>query len=130
MNPKIGLLGLAVFNMSVIGLIVIYVAHKKGSPQQVLNPIANALRTCLTSCDPAALMHFQQLFQTDDKGYSQGMSNNAISVYKRALSAVPQISNILSRLGHAYAKKGQHDDAIAAYKTSVTINPSNPVAFV
>ena len=41
-----------------------------------------------------------------------------------------QLSHTLMRLGKAYAKQTNHDDAIAAYKTALALNPSNITSFL
>jgi tetratricopeptide (TPR) repeat protein len=81
---------------------------------------------CMTMYDPGALIRFQKLFQSADQQDEQEQITDAMSLYKKALNAIPQISNALLRLSRAYAKLGSHDDAMAAYKTSIALNPSNP----
>lgn len=130
MNSKSSIILVTVMGIAAIAATIEYINERDASPQEMTVTCIGGSRPCMTTCDPEALVRFQQLFQSGDSQYEQGHINGAMSLYKKALNAIPQISSTLVRLGKAYAKLGNHDEAIAAYKTSIALNPSNPSAFI
>ena len=62
-------------------------------------------------------------------GYSlieQGRLPDAIAVFKVNTKAYPLSFNTWDSLGEAYADAAQYDEAIAAYKESLRLNPASP----
>ena len=107
-----------------------YITNQGHVHQGLSAPCQGRAQTCLTTCSPAALMRFQKFFQSDDQQDGHTQINNAMSLYKNTVKAIPKVSNTLLRLSNVYAKRANHDDAIAAYKAAAALNPSNPTSFL
>jgi hypothetical protein len=52
----------------------------------------------------------------------------AVQVNRGIMDRFGSDEDTLNRLGKAYTELGQHDDAVAAYKSTLKMNPVNPIA--
>lgn len=126
MNIKTILIALSTMNLTAIVAIIFYSRHADTCELSSRIESTVTHNRYLTAHDPAALDRLQHIFTSNDNEYKQEHINNAMGLYNKTLQAIPQISATLSRLSTAYAKLGNHYEAIAAYKASFTLNPSKP----
>lgn len=121
---------LIIIGIAAIPVIISYFADQDMGNQEMSVTCVCGSRPIMPAYDSAALAQFQKLFQSKGHIYKQNKINDAMSLYKKTLHTMPQISHTLERLGQAYAKQGNHDNAIAAYNTAVSLNPSNPSTLI
>ena len=124
MDRKSGIVLLAIITIAATAATIGYIKKQDKEQQAILLACFGGARACMTLYNQKALIRLQQLFQSDDQ-CEQCTTNNAMSLYQKIIPATPRLSNALLRLSKIYATLGNHDQALAAYKSSIVINPSN-----
>ena len=124
MNSRSSALLLVIIVFGAIVVTIGYINECNTVNQELAAPYRCTIKPSMIVYNPTTLKQLQQLFQSDDQQCHE-QNNDAISLYKKTLYAIPQISRTLVRLSKAYAEQTTHDDAMAAYNTAHTLNPSN-----
>lgn len=75
--------------------------------------------------NPTTYLRLQQLFYSKQQEEKAKPLVRRIDLYNHTLMAIPKISKTLTRMSALYANQAYHDQATAAYKATVALNPSN-----
>ncbi|MFL0797130.1 MAG: tetratricopeptide repeat protein [Cellvibrionaceae bacterium] len=87
------------------------------------------LSGCGTNSSKPDLQSLAQWRSLADQAYANKAYDKAIQLYSRLTKAVPKEASNWFRLGNAYSRVGNHQQAIAAYREVLVREPENSKAW-
>ncbi len=87
------------------------------------------LSGCGTNSTQPDIQNLAQWRSLADQAYANKAYDKAIQLYSRLARAVPKEASNWFRLGNAYSRVGNHQQAIAAYREVLVRDPQNSKAW-